>query len=233
MRSSNLYRALLKPSYFWTSSITPSHLKSSPTMTPAAHPQRFWVRNGTKGTKGLTLNLINLQWTNLALPLFLGEKYPNTMKTTSGFFKPWVAQHNYQSIFFQKLFCNELTVCLVWFCSVLGFFLPFPNPPATSGSAAPFVFPICFCFSAPAPCWPLPLPFWIVALEELTTLCGDAGGLFSLLLAWPPACLSFSLFFRCSCILRLLSSRWMKFVLPWERGSTTKGELMPLFSIIY
>lgn len=103
-----------------------------------------------------------------------------------------------------------------------------------SASGLPFVFPICFCFSAPtAPCWPFPFPLGIVALEELRTLCGEEGGLFSLLLVWPLACLSFSLFLRCSCILRLLSSLWMKFVLPWERGSAKKGKMTALFCIIH
>lgn len=113
----------------------------------------------------------------------------------------------------------------------------FPCPchlPPISASGLPFVFPICFCFSAPtAPCCALPFPLGIVALEELRTLCGEEGGLFSLLLVWPLACLSFSLFLRCSCILRLLSSLWMKFVLPWERGSAQKGEITELFCIIH
>lgn len=94
--------------------------------------------------------------------------------------------------------------------------------PAISASAGglPRAFPTCFCFAGPAvPGCPFPNPFWTVALEELWTLWGEEGGLFVLLFVCPVACLSFNLFFKCSCILRVLSSRWTKFVLPWERDS--------------
>lgn len=147
---------------------------------------------------------------------------PITEKLHQASFNPTQLEKIYKPNFLQKPLCSAGTAASSdQRCTALVLCQPFGlNLPPSSASGLPFVFPICFCFSGPpVPCCPFPFPFWTAALEELLTLCGEDGGLLSLLLVWPLACLSFSLFFRCSCILRLLSSRWIKFVLPWERGS--------------
>lgn len=140
MRSSNLYRALLKPSYFWTSSITPSHLKSSPDNDPSSSSPAVLGQKRHQGNKRSNIKSDKPPMNKLGIAVISrgkiskhNENYVRLFRTLSSprqlpihFFSEIVLQWTY-SLFGLVLFCFGVfftfsqPTCHLWFCSALCF----------------------------------------------------------------------------------------------------------------